>query len=232
MELHRIGAPGGGEGFPPAFSLNSKDEILESIDTSYSGSIDIQTLMQELQRTVETVDENQGLSSYPKGHLPGDPQGNFQRKAISALPSGRERIPSTEIPGFIRGGYFGKPRNPHPGYSRRDREPFQLDQHSGYLVVLEPDTVFFDDLRPQQEKRGESGQTVQRGGIIAYVGSTGKVHGSHVHYEIWEKGERQPEKIPSGEVVMFTQGPGKDGNLHRGELELQRGNEGERNPEG
>jgi len=43
------------EDFRRIFSLPSKEKILETIDTSYSGSIDIQNLMLELEESVESV---------------------------------------------------------------------------------------------------------------------------------------------------------------------------------
>jgi murein DD-endopeptidase MepM/ murein hydrolase activator NlpD len=43
------------EDFRRIFSLPSKEKILETIDTSYSGSIDIQNLMLELEKSAESV---------------------------------------------------------------------------------------------------------------------------------------------------------------------------------
>jgi murein DD-endopeptidase MepM/ murein hydrolase activator NlpD len=33
------------------------------------------------------------------------------------------------------------------------------------------------------------GQTVKRGDVIGYIGSTGNSTGPHVHYEVWKDGK-------------------------------------------
>jgi hypothetical protein len=90
--------------FRKIFSFKSKDKVLDTIDTSYSGDIDIENLMGEIQKTVERVDEikiicvSRKISIWP---LPKD----IRWKAISALPMGGETILSAgngpSIPGWI-----------------------------------------------------------------------------------------------------------------------------------
>ena len=35
------------------------------------------------------------------------------------------------------------------------------------------------------------GQSVKRGDIIGYIGSTGSATGNHVHYEVWHNGKNK-----------------------------------------
>ncbi len=83
------------EDFRRLLSLNSKEKILENMDTSFSGAIDIQTLMQELQKTVETVSE---IKDYLR----------IQKDIYLATPKG---LP---VAGNISSGY-GKRDNPISG---------------------------------------------------------------------------------------------------------------------
>jgi murein DD-endopeptidase MepM/ murein hydrolase activator NlpD len=48
------------------------------------------------------------------------------------------------------------------------------------------------------------GAHVRQGQVVAYVGATGLATGPHLHYEIWERGERVnplSAKVPQGTVL-------------------------------
>ena len=71
--------------------------------------------------------------------------------------------------------------------------------NSGNLVVLAHGFGYQTIYAHNKKNAVKVGQRVKRGEIIAYVGSTGKSTGPHVHYEVWEKGKSvNPRKFLQG----------------------------------
>jgi murein DD-endopeptidase MepM/ murein hydrolase activator NlpD len=56
---------------------------------------------------------------------------------------------------------------------------------SGKLVVIEHGFGYTTCYAHNKKILVKVGQVVRRGDVIAYVGSTGRVTGPHVHYEVW-----------------------------------------------
>jgi murein DD-endopeptidase MepM/ murein hydrolase activator NlpD len=172
--------------FKRLFSLGSKDKILENIDTSYSGSIDMENLRQEIDKTIKDVTEI-------KNYL------NLQKDIYCATPKG------TPVEGPIS-SQFGKRENPisgadefHAGLdiSTNSGNPITATADgivsfsgwnggSGNLVVLEHGFGFSTFYAHNRTNVVRVGQKVKRGDVIGYVGSTGNATGPHVHYEIWK----------------------------------------------
>lgn len=174
--------------FKRLFSLGSKEKVLENIDTSYSGSIDMENLRHEIEKTFEEVTEI-------KNYL------NLQKDLYLATPKG---IP---VEGIITSQY-GKRKNPWSGddefhtgldISTSPGDPVRAtadgivsfsgwDGGSGNLVVLEHGFDFSTFYAHNKMNIVKVGQKVKRGDVIGYVGSTGNATGPHVHYEIWKDG--------------------------------------------
>jgi murein DD-endopeptidase MepM/ murein hydrolase activator NlpD len=185
--------------FRQVFSLQSRDQILENIDTSYSGSIDIQALMKELQRTVETVDEIKDYLRIQKDIYLATPKG-FPVEGNITSPYGKRQDPFTGAKNF----HSGVDISASPGtLIRATADGIVIHcgwtQYSGYLVVLEHGCGFKTIYAHNKKNLVKVGQTVKRGEVIASVGSTGKSTGPHVHYEVWEKGRNvNPKKYLQG----------------------------------
>jgi murein DD-endopeptidase MepM/ murein hydrolase activator NlpD len=185
--------------FRQAFSLKSRDQILENIDTSYTGSIDIQTLMKELQRTVETVDEIKDYLRIQKDLYLATPKG-FPVEGNVSSPFGMRENPFSGDKSFHSGvDISASPGTPIRATADGIVIHSGRTQFSGYLVVLEHGHGFKTIYAHNKKNLVKMGQTVKRGEVIAYVGSTGKSTGPHVHYEVWEKGKSvNPKKYLQG----------------------------------
>jgi murein DD-endopeptidase MepM/ murein hydrolase activator NlpD len=187
------------EDFRKIFSLKSREKVLETIDTSYSGSVDMQNLMSELQKSVETVDE---IKDYLR----------IQKDVYMATPKGYP------IDGNVTSGY-GKRLNPfskmasfHTGMDISGSPGTCIQAtasgivsfsgwtlHSGYVVVLEHGLGFSTIYAHNKKNAVRVGQKVKRGDTIGYVGSTGQSTGPHVHYEVWQNGKNvNPQKFLQG----------------------------------
>jgi murein DD-endopeptidase MepM/ murein hydrolase activator NlpD len=185
--------------FRRIFSLKSKDEVLESIDTSYAGSVDLQQLMEELRKTVERIDEIKDYLRIQKDIYQATPKG-FPVEGNISSPYGKREDPFSGSAGFHSGvDISSSPGTPihttadgivsHAGWT----------PHSGYLVVIEHGCGFSTIYAHNKKNAVKVGQKVKRGDVVGYVGSSGKSTGPHVHYEIWEKGKNvNPKKYLQG----------------------------------
>ncbi|OGW39152.1 MAG: hypothetical protein A2Y97_13040 [Nitrospirae bacterium RBG_13_39_12] len=181
--------------FKRIFSLGTKEKVLENIDTSDSGSIDMESLKQQIRNTIETVGEI-------KDYL------HVQRDIYFATPKG---LP---VKGHISSGY-GSRSHPMSGakefhsgldVSASPGSPVRATADgivsfsgwsggNGNLVVLEHGHGFSTFFAHNKVNKVKVGQKVKRDDIIGYVGTTGSSTGPHVHYEIWKDGRHvNPEK--------------------------------------
>ena len=186
--------------FRKIFSFKSKDKVLDMIDTSYSGDIDIDNLMGELQKTVEMVDEIKDYLRIQKDHYLATPKGYPVGGNISS-PYGKRNSPFGEHLTFHSGVDISATPGAPIGATADGVVSYSgWNQNSGYLVVIEHGCGFATAYAHNKSNAVKVGQRVKRGGTVGYVGSTGKSTGPHVHYEIWEKGKRtNPNKFLQGE---------------------------------
>jgi murein DD-endopeptidase MepM/ murein hydrolase activator NlpD len=185
--------------FRRIFSLKSKDKVLETIEPSYSGDIDIQTLMGEIEKTVETVDDIKDYLRIQKDLYLATPNGYPVEGRISS-PYGTRESPFGGKVAF----HFGVDISATPGTSVRATADGIVSYsgwtpHSGYLVVIEHGCGFSTAYAHNKSNAVKTGQKVRRGEIVGCVGSSGNSTGPHVHYEIWEKGKRvNPSRFVQG----------------------------------
>jgi murein DD-endopeptidase MepM/ murein hydrolase activator NlpD len=175
--------------FRQLFSFKTKEEVLENVNTSFAGSLEIPDLIKELKKTVETVDEIKDYLRIQKDIYVATPRGYPVAGNVTS-PFGKRIDPLTGEIAFHSGidisSSLGSPIQAtadgvvsHSGWT----------QKSGYVVVLEHGCGYSTVYAHNKTNAVKVGQTVKRGDIIGYVGSTGKSTGPHVHYEVWKDGK-------------------------------------------
>ena len=175
--------------FRRIFSLNSKDEVLETVDTSYAGSIDLQQLMQELQKAADRVDGIKDYLRIQKDLYLATPKGCPVEGSISS-PYGKRENPITGNAGFHSGiDISASPGAPILATAEGVVSHSGWTPHSGNVVVLEHGCGFSTIYAHNKKNAVKLGQKVKRGEVIGYVGSTGNSTGPHVHYEVWKDGK-------------------------------------------
>src|SRR4030043_2133571 len=165
--------------FRKIFSFKSKDKVLDTIETSYSGDIDIQTLMGEIQKTVERIDEIKDYLRIQKDLYMATPKGYPVEGNISS-PYGKRDNP-------INGGltfHCGVDISATPGMPIRATADGVVSysgwtQSSGYVVFIEHGCGFTTAHAPNGRNAVKVGQRVKRGEVVGYIGSSGKSTGPH-----------------------------------------------------
>jgi murein DD-endopeptidase MepM/ murein hydrolase activator NlpD len=175
--------------FKRLFSLGSKEKVLENIDTSYSGSIDMENLKQEIEKSMKTVSEIKNYLNLQKDLYCATPKGIPAEGSISS-PYGKRENPKKSGVDEFHTGLDISARSGNPVRATADGiVSFSgWNGGSGNLVVLEHGFGFSTFYAHNRINAVKVGQKVKRGDVIGYVGSTGSSTGPHVHYEIWKNG--------------------------------------------
>jgi murein DD-endopeptidase MepM/ murein hydrolase activator NlpD len=173
-------------------SLGSREKIFEKVDTSDVGSFDIDQVQEQIESSMKTV-------GAIKDYL------HSQKDLYLATPMG------FPVQGTIS-SRFGKRINPISGYSDFHRG-LDISTTAGIPVTATADGVvvfsgwngggggnvvviahghgFTTYYAHNRKNNVQVGQSVKRGDVIGYVGSTGSATGSHVHYEVWHNGKNE-----------------------------------------
>jgi murein DD-endopeptidase MepM/ murein hydrolase activator NlpD len=175
--------------FKRLFSLGSKNKVLEKMDTSDSGSIDMETLKKQINITNETVGEIRDYLHVQRSIYVSTPKGLPVRGHISSYYGERES-PIDGSREFHSGlDISADPGNPVRATADGIVSFSGWSGGNGNLVVLEHGHGFSTFYAHNRMNMVKVGQKVKRGDVISYVGSTGSSTGPHVHYEIWKNGK-------------------------------------------
>ncbi|NOY64438.1 MAG: peptidoglycan DD-metalloendopeptidase family protein [Nitrospirae bacterium] len=172
--------------FKRLFSLDTKEEILENLDTSDFGSIDIELLKKQIEKTMESVGEIKDYLRQQRDIYFATPMGMPVDKGYISSNFGWRIHPKTHKRLFHTGiDVAAWPGTPVRATADGIVSFAGWSGGSGKLVVIEHGFGYTTCYAHNRKIVVKVGQKVKRGDIIAYVGSTGNTTGPHVHYEVW-----------------------------------------------
>ena len=175
--------------FRKLFSFKTKESVLEHIDTSDNGSIDMETLKDQIKLTMESVGEIKDYLSLQKDLYLATPKGLPVAGRISS-PYGYREHPQTGLQDFHSGmDIASDPGTPVKATADGIVSFSGWSGGSGNLVALEHGLGFSTYYAHNRQVIVKAGQKVKRGDILGYVGSTGNSTGPHLHYEVWKEGK-------------------------------------------
>ncbi len=174
--------------FKRLFSLDSKEKVLENMDTSDSGSLDMDNLKQQINKSLETIVEIKDYLNIQRDIFIATPRGMPVDGEFSS-PFGKRKSPRNGLDDYHTGVDVSSPLgNPVVATADGIVSYSGWSGGSGNLVVLEHGHGFSTFYAHNRMNAVRVGQKIKRGQTIAHVGSTGYSTGPHVHYEIWKDG--------------------------------------------
>lgn len=175
--------------FRRLFSLGSKEKVLENVHHTDSGSIDIEALRSQIQKTVGNVAEIREYLIQQKDIYLAMPRG-WPATGNVTSPYGRREHPVHGGDEFHSGIDISAPPGTPVHATADGVVSFSgWNGGSGNLVVLEHGFGFSSFFAHNKKNTVTVGQRVKRGDVVAYAGSTGNATGPHIHYEIWKDGK-------------------------------------------
>ncbi len=172
--------------FKRLFSLETKEEILESLDATDFGSLDMELLKRQIERTMDTVGEIRDYLRQQRDLYFATPMGMPVDDGYISSTFGWRKHPKTGKRLFHTGlDIAAWPGTPVRATADGIVSFAGWSGGSGRLVVIEHGFGYTTCYAHNRKIIVKVGQKVKRGDIIAYVGSTGNTTGPHVHYEVW-----------------------------------------------
>lgn len=175
--------------FRKLFSLGTREDVLEKVEASSVGSVEIPALVRELRKTIETVDEIKGYLSAQKDIYVATPKG-YPAPGDVTSHYGNRLDPFSGERGFHTGVDIScDAKTPVRATADGVVSHSGWIGNSGNVVILEHGFGFSTVYAHNKTNTVKVGKRVKRGDIIGYAGSTGKSTGPHVHYEVWKDGK-------------------------------------------
>jgi murein DD-endopeptidase MepM/ murein hydrolase activator NlpD len=174
--------------FAKLFKYKSKGKILENLDASDTGSLDLRELKRQIKITMETSGDIKDYLSKQRDIYLATPNG-WPTDGHITSPYGWRVDPMTGGREFHGGvDIAAEPGEPVRATADGIVSFAGWSGNNGNLVVIEHGMGFQTFYAHNRKVIVKVGQKVKRGQIISYMGSTGRSTGPHVHYEIWHDG--------------------------------------------
>jgi murein DD-endopeptidase MepM/ murein hydrolase activator NlpD len=171
------------------FSFKTKEAILENMDSSDNGSIDMEALQEQIKRTMEDVGEIREYLSQERDVYLATPMGWPVEGRISSSYGYREH-PKTKKRDFHSGMDIAADAGLPVKATADGVVSFAgWSGGNGNLIALEHGLGYSTYYAHNRSVLVKVGQKVKRGDVIGHVGSTGNSTGPHLHYEVWKKGK-------------------------------------------
>ncbi|MBF0564448.1 MAG: M23 family metallopeptidase [Nitrospirae bacterium] len=173
--------------FKNLFSVKDKESVFKNMDISDSGSIDMDLLKKQIDKSIETVGEIKDYLRQERNSFYATPMGVPVENSRFSSGFGYRIHPNTGKTEFHSGVDLAVPPGT-PVKATADGIVSFADWSggSGKLVVVEHGFGYTTCYAHNREINVKIGQRVKRGDVLSYVGSTGNTTGPHVHYEVWK----------------------------------------------
>lgn len=172
-------------------SLGSRDKIFEKVDTSDAGSFDIDQVQEQIESSMKTVSAIKDYLRSQKDLYLATPNGFPVQGTISSTYGNRVN-PISGQSEFHRGLDISTAKDTPITATADGVVVFSgWNRGGGNVVVIAHGHGFSTYYAHNRENTVQVGQSVKRGEVIGYVGSTGSATGSHVHYEVWHNGKNK-----------------------------------------
>jgi murein DD-endopeptidase MepM/ murein hydrolase activator NlpD len=172
-------------------SLGSKEKIFEKVDTSDMGSFDIDQVQGQIESSMKTVGAIKDYLRSQKDLYLATPMG-FPVQGTVSSPFGNRIHPVSGNSEFHRGLDISADAGTPIRTTADGVVVFSgWNGGGGNIVVIAHGHGFSTYYAHNRKNTVQVGQSVKRGDVIGYVGSTGSTTGSHVHYEVWHNGKNE-----------------------------------------
>jgi len=170
-------------------SLGSKEKIFDNVDTSDMGSFEIDQVQEQIESSMKTVGAIKDYLRSQKDLYLATPNG-FPVQGTISSPFGKRLHPVSGQYEFHRGLDISA----DPGTPIRTTADGVVvfsgwNGGGGNIVVVAHGHGFSTYYAHNRKNTVHVGQSIKRGDVIGYVGSTGAATGSHVHYAVWLNGK-------------------------------------------
>ena len=174
--------------FRKLFALKSRKDVLEAVEVTDTGSIDMEFLRKQIEETIEMVTEIKKYLLEQKDIYRSIPLG-WPVKGVITSGYGKRTHPRTGETAFHSGIDISAPIGTEVKATADGIVVFSgWTAGSGYTILIEHGHGFTTVYAHNKKNLVKVGQRVKRGDVIALLGDTGVTSGPHLHYEVWKNG--------------------------------------------